>query len=71
MPSDKGWLELLKLIPLHKLRRYEVTNLLFEFGALFFTARFCSHHPYPALCMLLIAFVLFMGFLCVRWACSQ
>ena len=71
MPSDKVWLELIKRIPLQKLRRYEIVNLLFEIAALYFTSRFCSHHPYPGLCMLLIAGVLAMGFLCVRWACDQ
>jgi hypothetical protein len=71
MPSDKVWLELIKSIPLQKLRRYEVANLLFEAIALFFTSRFCSHHPYPVLCMMLIACVLAMGFLCIRWACNQ
>ena len=71
MPSDKGWSELLKIIPVQKLRRYELANLLCEVIALFFTARFCAHHPSPNLCLLLWAAVIAMGFLCIRWACNQ
>lgn len=71
MPTDNGWLQLLKIIPLSKLRRYEITNLVFELMALYFTSKFTAHQSSPIACMALWAGVIALGFLCILWACRQ
>ncbi|MBS1802448.1 MAG: hypothetical protein JST28_03740 [Acidobacteria bacterium] len=75
MPNTSGggfWASLFKQIPFSKLRRYEVTNLLFEAMALYFTLQYTKNpHDQPIIALSMWAGVLVLGAVCVFWACKQ
>jgi hypothetical protein len=68
---NKGWAEIVKIFPWHKLRRYELTNLAFELIALYFTVKFAVHMHGEYEAALLLGAVVLLGFMCLIWACKQ
>ena len=66
-----GWASLLKVLPLHKLRRLEVANLSFETIALFFTVKFAAQRSNEPGAAILLLVVVGVGLFCIMWACKQ
>jgi len=63
--------ELIKQLPFKKLRRYELTNLLFELIALCFVLHYSEHIQNPIYGVILWLAVLSSALFCVMWACKQ
>jgi hypothetical protein len=58
-------------LPWKKLRRYELTNILWSCIALFFTVRFGFHQSNQLYAAILLAAVIAETLVCVMWACKQ
>ncbi|HUK25996.1 MAG TPA: hypothetical protein VLV49_15545 [Terriglobales bacterium] len=70
--KEPHWVNtLIKAVPWHKLRRYEVTNIAWSLLALYFTVQFALHQSsllYPSI---LLGVVVAATLGCVLWACKQ
>ncbi len=75
MPTDNKHVipKIVKII-VRKLRRYEVANISFSLGALFFASRFAlatTGQVASLVAILVVLYVVVGGFNCVMWACKQ
>ena len=63
--------EILKLLPLSKLDKYQTTNLAFDVLAVFYTFWFTWRSKDEALSTVTWLFVMVLCFACVLWASRQ
>lgn len=76
MPDDNSWItgsikELLKLLPLKKIDKYQATNLAFDVAAMGLTVRYTVSYKNELLSMVTWLVVIIMCFFCVVWVSRQ
>jgi len=69
--QDGAWGYFLKALPLGKLSKYQVVNLLWEIPALYFTLQFTVHHNVALFDYLAWIAIIVLTFVCVLWASNQ
>jgi hypothetical protein len=71
MAKSDWQVELIKQLPIKKLRRYELTNLLFELIGCCFILHYSEHVQNPIYGVILWFAAIGSGLFCLMWACKQ